>query len=80
MKLSYSTQVWHTIKTKQIYDMNNMMQCTIREREFRDSGSITNTKICFEVRATALRSRLHTEGFPLCPHRTFHKGISTEEL
>ena len=42
-----------------------------RERErVRDSGSIANTKICFEVRATALRPRLHTEGFPLYrPHR-----------
>ena len=35
----------------------------IKEREFRDSGSIANTEICFEVRATALRPRLHTEGF-----------------
>ena len=34
-------------------------------RELRDSGSNPNTKICFEVRATALRPRLHTEGFPL---------------
>jgi len=23
---------------------------------------------------------LHTKGFPLCPHMTFHKGTSTEEL
>jgi len=46
----------------------------IREIELRDSGSNTNTKICFDVRATALRLRLHTEGLPLCPHRTFSKG------
>ena len=52
----------------------------IREIELRDSGSNTNIKICFEVRATALRPRLHTERFSLCPHRTFHKGTSTEEL
>ena len=52
----------------------------IREIELRDNGSNTNTKICFEARATALRSRFHTEGFLLCPHRTFHKGTSTEEL
>jgi len=39
-----------------------------------------NTRIYFEVRATALRPRLHTEGFPLCPHKTFYKGTSTEEL
>jgi len=37
----------------------------IKEREFRDSRSIANNKICFEVRGTALRPRLHTEGFPL---------------
>ena len=35
----------------------------IREIEFRDSGPNANTKICFEVRATALRG--HTEGFTL---------------
>ena len=46
----------------------------------RDSGSNANTKIYFEVRATNLRLRLHTKGFPLCPHKIFHKGTSTEEL
>ena len=46
----------------------------IRERKFRDSRSIANTKICFEVRATALRPRLHIEGFLLCPNRTSHTG------
>ena len=40
----------------------------IKEREFTDSGSIANTEICFEVRATALRPRLHTEGFSLYVH------------
>jgi len=49
----------------------------IREKENRSNA---NTVTCFEVRATALRPRLHTEGFPLCPHRTFHKGTSIEEL
>ena len=52
----------------------------IREIDFRDSGSNANTKICFEVRATALRSRLHTEGFSLRPHRTSHKGTSTKKF
>ena len=52
----------------------------IREIEFRDSGSNANTKVCFEVRATTLRSRLHTEGFSLRLHRTSHKGTSTEEF
>ena len=46
----------------------------IREIEFRDSGSNANTKICFEVQATALRPRLHTKRFPLCPYRTSHTG------
>ena len=51
-----------------------------RYKKSREKDPNTNTKICFEVRATALRPCLHTEGFPLCPHRTFHKGTSTEEL
>ena len=46
----------------------------IREIKLRDSGSNANTDVCFEVQATALRPRLHTEWFPLCPHRTSHKG------
>jgi len=51
------------------------MWCNARyKREFRDSGSNINTEICFEIRATALRPRLHTKGFPLCPHRTSHTG------
>jgi len=46
----------------------------------RDSRSNANTEIYFDVRAITLRPRLHTEGFPLYPHRTFHKGTSTEKL
>ena len=45
----------------------------IRER-VRDSGSIANNRRCFEVRATALRPRLHTEGFSLY----VHSGPSTK--
>ena len=53
----------------------------IKERELRDSGSIANTKICFEVRATALHPRLHTEGFPLYVHTgPPTQGTSTEDL
>ena len=53
----------------------------IKEREFRDSGSIANTEICFEVRATALRPRLHTERFSLCVHTgLLTQGASTEDL
>ena len=53
----------------------------IKERELRDSGSIASPKIYFEVRATALRPRLHTEGFPLIVHTGLPtQGISTEDL
>ena len=52
-----------------------------REREFRDSGSNVNTEICLEVRATALRPRLHTEGFPLYVHTgPPTQGTSTKDL
>jgi len=70
-----STQVWaHNQYEAYIwYEQYDAMQ-DIREIEFRDSGSNANTEICFEVRAIALRPRLHTEGFPLRPHRTSHKG------
>ena len=51
------------------------------KREFRDSGSIADTEICFEVRATALRPRLHTEGFQLNVHTGLPtQGTSTENL
>jgi len=53
----------------------------LKEREFRDSGSNANAKICLEVQATALRSRLHTEGFPLYVHTgPPTQGTSTEDL
>ena len=32
--------------------------------------------ICFDVRATALRPRLHTEGFPI--HYLAHTGLPTQ--
>ena len=63
-----------------VYEQDKAMQ-DIKEREFRDSGSITNTEICFEVRATALRPRLHTEGFLLYIYtRPPTQGTSTEDL
>ena len=52
----------------------------IKSRELREKDPNANTKIYFEIWATALRPRLQTEGFPLCPPRTFHKGTSTKEL
>ena len=44
----------------------------IKERE-RENRSNSNTGICFEVRATALCLRLHTEGF-----HYVHTGPSTK--
>jgi len=64
MKLSWFNTI---MSTQPIPSMYNGAQ-DIRELEFRDSGSNVNNKICFEVRATALRPRLHTEGFPLYVH------------
>ena len=61
-------------------NMNNISNARYKRDRVRDSGLNANTKICFKVRATALRPHLHTEVFPLCPYRTFHKGISTEKL
>ena len=56
------------------YEQYKAMQ-DIKVIELRDSGSNVNTKICFDVRATALHPRLHTEGFPLNrPHMTSHTG------
>ena len=44
--------------------MNNVITIQdIKMIELRDSESNANTEICFKVRATALRPRLHTEGF-----------------
>ena len=81
MKLSWFNTSVSTHKPYLAYEyvQYKVMQ-DIREIKFRDSGSNANNKIYFKVRATALRLRLHTEGFSLCPHRTFHKGASTEEL
>ena len=53
-----------TIPSMYEYEQYKAMQ-DIREIEFSDSGSNANTKICFEVRVTALRPRLHTEEFSL---------------
>ena len=83
MKLSWFNT---SMGTHKLYLANEYVEYKtmqdIREIEFRDSGSNANIKICFEVRATALRPRLHTERFhnPLRLHRTFHQGTSIEEL
>ena len=74
----------HKYGTHKVYLANEYVQYKsiqdIREIEFRDSGSNTNNKIYSEVRATTLRPPLQTKGFPLCPHRTFHKGTSAEQM
>ena len=49
MKLSWFNTSEAPNNTKHIrYEQYDTMQDT-REREFRDSGSITNVEICFEV-------------------------------
>ena len=75
MKLSWfnTSMGTQTIPSCMRYEQHKVMQ-DIREIEFRVNGSNVNTKICLEVQATALRPRLHTEGFPLRPHITSHKG------
>jgi len=69
----------HKLHLAYEYEQCKAMQ-DMRERDRGENRSNVNTMICFEVRATAPCPRLHTERFPLCPHRTFLKGISTEEL
>ena len=46
----------------------------IREIELRDKRSNANTGICFEIRAIALRLRLHTERFQLSTIRSSTQG------
>ena len=52
----------------------------IKSRQLREKDPNINTKLCFEVRATALRPRFHIEGFQLStkdpPQRDFHGGIT----
>ena len=68
----YQAYIW--------YEQYDAMQ-DIKEREFRDSGSNANAEICFEIQATALRPRLHTEEFPLYIYTGLPtQGTSTEDL
>ena len=52
-----------------------------KSRELREKDQNTNTKIYFEIRATALRPHLHTEGFSLStkdlPQRDIHGEVKT---
>ena len=52
----------------------------MREIEFRDSGSNANTKICFEIRATALRHAFTQKDFYYFHTGPPTQGASTEEL
>ena len=82
MKLSWFNTSMGTYKLFLAYEyvQYEAMQ-DIREIELRNSGSNTNNKIYFEVRVTALRPRLHTEGFSLYVHtRPPPKGTSIEEF
>ena len=61
--------------------MNNMMQCKIQKRErererVRDSGSITNTKIYFEIQACSTSPPSHRRIFI----KSSTQGTSTEDL
>ena len=73
MKLSWFNTSVGTHKLYQAYEYVQYKAIqNIREIEFRDSRANANNKICFEIRATALRPRLHTEEFSLCPHSDLH--------
>ena len=63
--------------------MQDVREIELRDSrsELRDSRSNTNTKICFEVWASALRPRLHTKGLPLYVHTgPPTQGTFTEDL
>ena len=71
----------HTNNIKHVYEWAILTMQDMKSRELRDRRSNSNTRICFEVRAIALRLRLHTEGFQLStiglPHRDLHWEITT---
>ena len=81
MKLSWFNTSMGTQTKPSMYKMSTIYSNARYKRDsVRDSGSNANTKICFEVRATALRSRLHTERFSLVHTRPPIEGTSTEEF
>jgi len=58
-----------------------MMQGTIQKRELEKVDQSQTHGYVSRFEHTALRPRLHTEGFSLtCPHRTPTQGTSTEDL
>jgi len=50
------------------------MQDITERRELRDRRLSANTRICFKIRATALRPHLHTEEFQLFTIGSTTKG------
>ena len=75
MKLSWlNTSEAHTnTGIYMIWQYDAMLKVIERERESMDQTQTTRFVSRFEH--TALRPRLHTEGFPLTrPHRTSHTG------
>ena len=61
-------------QTKHVNDMNNMNNTQYkRERELEIVDQIQTQRYVSRFEHTALRPRLHTEGFSLYrPHRTSH--------
>jgi len=61
--------------------MSNNNNERYKERELGEKDPNANTEVYYEVRATALRPLLHTEGFSLStirfPQRDLHRGITT---
>ena len=53
----------------------------VRKRELESMDQTQTPRYVSKFEYTALRPRLHTEGFPLtCTHRTPTQGTSTEDL
>ena len=78
MKLSWFNTSMYTQPIPSMYEYVQYEAMQDIEIEFRDSGSNANTEIYFEVRVTATRPRLHTEGFVHTGLPT--QGTSTEDL
>ena len=62
------------MKTRQV--LAQVQECKTTKKEINRKYK----RICFEVRATTLRARLHhREGFPLNPQREFpHRNLYTQ--
>jgi len=75
MKLScFNTSMAHNQAQAYIYDMT--LRCNAQcKRELEKVDQTQTPRYVSRFEHTALRLRLHTEGFPLTrPHRTSHTG------